>query len=87
MPLTITTDAYVGGGQPDYLGKSATDEISVWGATPAAQTTPSGDTTTPTAGSTTSVYVNTTFSGGSGTTAYTVGDIVAALKSLGVLQA
>ena len=46
---------------------------------------PAGNTHTPTAGSTTSVFVNTTFDGGTGSTAYTVGDIVLALKTLGLI--
>ena len=41
---------------------------------------------TVTAGSTTSVFTNTSFDGGSGSSAYTIGDIVAALKTYGVLK-
>lgn len=56
-----------------------------YGATPAVQPTSAGDVTTVTSGSTTAVYVNTTFSGGTGTTAYTIGDLVKALKTLGLI--
>jgi hypothetical protein len=46
---------------------------------------PTGNTHTVTAGSTTNVFTNTTFDGSKGSKAYTIGDIVAALKTLGVL--
>jgi hypothetical protein len=69
------------------LGQSATDKVGFFGATPVAQNgAPAGNTHTPTAGSTTAAYVNTTFDGGIGSAAYTVGDIVTALKNLGLLK-
>lgn len=68
------------------VGKTAKDLVGFWGATPIVQPgSPSGYTTTAAAGSTTSVYVNTTFDGGVGATAYTLGDIVIALKNAGIL--
>ena len=56
-----------------------------YGATPAAQPTSAGNVHTVTSGATTAVYVNTTLDGSIGTTAYTVGDLVAALKTLGLI--
>jgi hypothetical protein len=56
-----------------------------YGKAPVAQPTPSGNVATVAAGSVTGVFVNTTFSGGVGSTGYGVGDIVAALKAIGVL--
>lgn len=44
-----------------------------------------GNTHTVAAGSVTSVFTNTTFDGSLGSKAYTVGDIVAALKKAGIL--
>lgn len=67
------------------LGQSTTDLIGFYGATPIAQPTAVDNTTTVAAGSTTAVYTNTTFSGGTGTTGYTVGDIVRALKLAGLI--
>lgn len=68
------------------VGQSPTDKVGFYGTDPIVQPAPSGNTTTVTAGSTTSVFVNSTFNGGSGT-AYTVGDVVKALKQLGILAA
>ena len=61
------------------------DKIAFYGATPVVQPTSAGNTHTVAAGSTTAVYTNTTFDGGTGTTAYTIGDIVAALKAMGLI--
>lgn len=69
------------------LGASASDFIGFFGLTQGvAQATPAGNTHTVAAGSTTNVFTNTTFDGGTGTTAYTVGDLVAILKGLGLLK-
>nr|WKF58819.1 hypothetical protein HUO10_003320 [Paraburkholderia busanensis] len=69
------------------LGANAADKIGFFGQTPAAQNgTPAGNVHTVTAGSTTTVFVNTSFDGSIGTSAYTIGDIVAALKTLGILK-
>lgn len=72
------------------LGQATTaagvgDKIAFYGTTPVTQQGAGGSTVTSAAGSTTAVYVNTTFTGGTGTTAYTVGDIVAALKAVGLI--
>jgi hypothetical protein len=73
--------------QGTILGSSTTDLIGFFGlAVGVPQQTPAGNVTTVTAGSTTNVFVNTSFSGGVGTTAYTVGDIVAILKALGLFK-
>jgi hypothetical protein len=57
-----------------------------FGATPVVQpASPTANVHTPTAGSTTAVYVNTTFDGGITGTAYTIGDLVVALKNLGLI--
>lgn len=61
------------------------DKISFFGATPVIQPATTGNTHTVTAGSVTNVFVNTTFDGSLGTTAYTVGDLVVALKNLGLI--
>jgi hypothetical protein len=59
--------------------------VGFFGTTPALQQTAAGNTHTVAAGSTTTVFVNTTFDGGVGSTAYTVGDLVKCLKAYGII--
>jgi len=59
--------------------------LSFFGATAVGQQSSSGNTSTPIPGSSSPVLVDTTFDGSVGSTAYTIGDIVAALKEYGPL--
>ena len=60
--------------------------IAAWGATvPSGQPATSGTVTGYAAGSSTAVTIDGTFTGNRGTTAYTIGDIVLALKQQGLL--
>lgn len=69
------------------LGASATDFIGFYGlAQGVAQATPALVTTGYTAGSSTAVTIDGKFTGNVGTTAYTIGDIVAVLKGLNLLK-
>lgn len=92
--VTTTTDKRqltdgngMNGGPGTTFGQGPTDLISHFGATPADQFTPpaSPNATTGAAGSTTAVFTTTTFTGGTGTSAYSIGDIVAMLKQQGLL--
>jgi len=67
------------------VGASAASLVGFYGASPVVQPVSSGNTHTVTAGSTTSIFTNTTLDGGIGSTAYTVGDLVKALKQLGLI--
>ncbi|MEE4302462.1 MAG: hypothetical protein V2J24_23685 [Pseudomonadales bacterium] len=58
--------------------------LAFFGASPVAQQTASG-ATGHVAGSASGVTEDSTFTGGVGTTAYTIGDVVAALKQLGLI--
>lgn len=73
--------------QGTTLGTSAIDKIGFYGQTTVVQPTAAANVHTVAAGATTAAYVNTTFDGSIGSTAYTVGDLVAALKTLGLIKA
>lgn len=64
---------------------SIASKVGFYGTTAITQPTAAVNTHTVAAGSATNVFTNTTFDGGTGSTAYTVGDIVAALKALGLI--
>lgn len=60
--------------------------LGFWATTPpTGQPTANGDVTVGDAGSTTAVYRSTTFPGSAGSTKYTIGDIVTALKAYGLI--
>ena len=59
--------------------------VGFYNSAPIAQPRSVGDTNVVSSGGTVSVFTNTTFNGGLGTNSYTVGDIVQALKNLGLI--
>jgi len=69
----------------ERIGQSATSKISFHGATPVAQQAAAGNVTGFTAGSSTAALVDSTHTGNVGSSAYTVSDIVFALKTLGLM--
>ena len=88
-PASTTTPHYlIGGDSTDGTAVAINGgPVGFFGTTPATQQGAAANVHTVTTGSTTAVYVNTSFDGSTGTTAYTVGDIVAALKAYGLLKA
>ncbi len=82
IPVNPSADSSGDGFQ---VGSSASEPVGFWGKTPTARPASAGNVHTVTAGSTTAVFVNTSFDGTTGTTAYTIGDIVAILKAAGIL--
>lgn len=70
------------------MGASPTDLIGFFGiAQGVAQNgTPAGYSTYQTPGSTTGTFINSATTGGVGSTQYTFGDVVAILKTLGLLK-
>ena len=84
---TQTAHLLIGGDSTDGTAIAINGgPVGFFGQTPATQQTAAVNTTTTAAGSTTAVYVNTTFPGASGSTAYSIGDIVTALKAYGLLK-
>lgn len=74
-------------GNGSKIGTSPLQKWSFWNATPIIQPATTGTTTGFTANAGTPVLHNSTFTGGTGTKAYTIGDIVLALKSSGLMAA
>lgn len=60
-------------------------KLAFFGAAPVAAPTPAGYATLQTAGSTTALYTNSATTGGIGATQYTFGDLVAILKTFGLI--
>ena len=87
LTLADAWNIVVGTTTGTQIGTGTTQKIGFYGVTPVAQPAASADTHTVTAGSTTNVFTNTTFDGSTGSSAYTVGGIVARLKALGILAA
>lgn len=68
-----------------YITPGTGQKLSFFNVTPIVKYNTTGDQTTGAAGSTTGVFLNTTFTGNNGSTAYKIGDVVAALKGYGLL--
>ena len=67
------------------IGTATSQKLGFYNAAPVAQYSTVGTTTGFTAGLGLAVLADSTFTGDSGATAYTVGDVVRALKTLGLL--
>lgn len=72
-------------GAGTMIGTGATQKLATFGATPIAQPSSVGQTSGFTAGAGTAVLSDSTFTGGTGTKAYTIGDLVKHLKALGLI--
>ena len=86
LTLGDALDIALGTGTGTKLGTSALQKFGAYGVTPIVQPGATGATGHAAVGGAT-VQVNDTFTGGVGATAYTLGDIVAALKNLGWIAA
>lgn len=69
------------------IGKSSTEKVGFYGKAPVARPSSAGDATGFTAGSGTASKSDSVWAGASGSTTYTVGDIVTILKAIGILAA
>lgn len=87
--LTNTYALWVEAGKTLLAGDLAHTgtNLGMYSATPVAQHSSTGQTAGFTAGAGTSVLDDSTFTGGTGSTAYTIGDVVRALKLIGLMAA
>lgn len=69
------------------IGTATTQKLGFYNATPVVQQATAGTTTGFTAATGTAVLSGSTFTGNTGSTAYTIGDVVKALKALGFMAA
>ena len=76
-----------GTGSGFMLGSSTASLLGFWGAMPVAQFNTSGGAGISVGGSGNPVFDDSTFVGSTGSTAYTVNDLISALKLCGVLAA
>ncbi len=74
-------------GSGSKLGTATSQKIGLWNAAPVIQYATTGTVTGFTANTTTAVLDGSTFTGNTGSAAYTIGDIVRALKLCGVMAA
>lgn len=87
LTMTDAKNIVVGSTTGTKIGTATTQKIGFFNATPVVQPATTGTTTGFTAGSGTAAKDDSTFTGNTGSAAYTVGDIVKALKNLGLLAA
>ena len=87
LSITDAKDIVLATGTGTMLGTAAAQKLGFWGAAPVIQQATTGTVTGFTAGSGTAVLDDSTFTGNSGTKAYTIGDIVLALKNAGIMAA
>lgn len=73
-------------GAGSKVGTAANQKLGFWGVTPVVQHSSTGELTGFTAGSGTPVLDDSTFTGDTGDIAYTIGDVVKALKLAGILK-
>jgi hypothetical protein len=67
------------------IGTATGQKLAFYNATPVVQQAGTGETTGVSSGSGTNIHANATFTGNVGSTAYTISDVVKALKNLGLL--
>jgi hypothetical protein len=83
--ITDATDIVLATGTGTKIGTATTQKLGFYNAAPVAQYSTVGTTTGFTAGLGLAVLADSTFTGNTGATAYTIGDVVRALKTLGLL--
>ncbi len=69
------------------IGTATSQKLGFFNQTPVVQPGTAGNTVTAAAGGTNTVYLNTTFVGSTGSSAYTLADVITNLKLLGLIAA
>lgn len=88
LTLADAANVIVGSTTGSKIATATTQKLGFFNATPVVQPAATGSSqVTSAVGSTTTVFVNTTFTGGVGATAYALADVIANLKNLGILAA
>jgi hypothetical protein len=88
LTMTDAKNIAVGTATGTKIGTATTQKLGFFNAAPVVQPVGGGGSVaTGAAGSTTTVFLNTTFVSGTGASAYTIADIVGALKAVGLLAA
>lgn len=87
LTLSEAVNVILGTVTGSQIGSAPTQKLAFFGAAPVVQPATTGTTTGFTAGSGTPVLDDSTFTGATGSAAYTIGDVVLALKQAGLLAA
>lgn len=87
LTIAEAVDVAVGTTTGTKIGNGATQKLGFWNATPVVQPATTGTATGFTAGAGTAVKDDSTFTGGTGSKAYCISDIVLALKQAGIMAA
>lgn len=85
LTIADTGNIVLATGTGTKIGTATGQKLGFYNATPVVQQAGTGETTGATGGSGTNVHVNATFTGNVGSAAYTISDVVKALKNLGLL--
>jgi len=85
LTIADTGNIVLATGTGTKIGTATSQKLGFYNAAPVVQYSTVGTTTGFTAGSGSAVLADSTFTGDSGATAYTIGDVVRALKTLGLL--
>jgi hypothetical protein len=85
LTIADTGNIVLATGTGTKIGTATGQKLAFYNATPVAQQAGTGETTGVTGGSGTNIHDNATFTGNVGSAAYTISDIVKALKNLGLL--
>ena len=86
LNITDANNITLGSTSGTSFGTATTQKLSFYGVTAVVQPATTGTVTGFTAGASTATKVDSTYTGGVGSTAYTTSDIVLALKQTGLLK-